>query len=498
MAYQINRFNQTLLTVLDDGTIDRSTDLKFVGKNYAGYGEIHNENFLFLLENFSNDTAPPNRIKGQIWFDSSVSKLKFYDGTSWRTAGGAEVTDERPGNLTEGDFWWDAANDQLFAFNGSDFILVGPQNVGEGITGTQDRTVLDTSNTAREIVASVINGKTVAVFSDEEFEILNTPNNIIEGFDRVKRGVTLINTNANGVTTTDHFFWGTASNSQRLGGLEASDFVTQGSASFNTRVEFTDNGFTLGDSGDLRVYVPDGTDNKIAIENQIGNNIFFGVKDGQTVTNTFRITGDNILPGITNLLDDPKAYVDRDIDIGSSSRPFQTVYADRFEGTTTVAQTMEDQDGIQRSLSKQAVENTIALRDASGDLRANLFVGTALTAKYADLAEKYTTESALPVGTVVSVCAHQDHEMCAANTGDVVTGVVSENPAYLMNSEQQGQAVALVGRVPVRTVGAVKKGDRLFARNGTAVTDSSVSFIGIALESSDIDAEKLIEVYLKV
>lgn len=498
MAYQINRFNQTLFTVLEDGTIDQSTDLKFVGKNYAGYGEIHNENFLFLLENFSNDTAPPNRIKGQIWFDSSVSKLKFYDGTTWRTAGGAEVTDDRPSNLTEGDFWWDAANDQLFAFNGSDFILVGPQNVGKGITGTQDRTVLDKYNVPHEVVASVINGKTVAVFSDEEFEILNTPNNIIEGFDRIKRGITLINTNANGVTTTDHFFWGTASNSQRLGGLEASDFVTQGSASFNTRAEFTDKGFTLGDSGDLRVYVPGNTDDKIAIENQIGNNIFFGVKDGQNVTNTFRITGGNILPGIIDVSANPNNYVDRDIDIGSSSRPFQTVYADRFEGTTTVTKTMEDQGGDQRSLSKQAEENTIALRDASGDLRANLFVGTALTAKYADLAENYTTETELPVGTVVSVCAHEDHEMCAANSGDIVAGVVSQNPAYLMNADHTGQAVAIAGRVPVRILGAVKKGDRVFAQDGVAVTDNSASFIGIALESSATSAEKLIEVYLKI
>mgnify|MGYP003307612161 CR=1 FL=1 len=53
MAYQIDRYNNTLLTNVEDGTVDQTTDLKFIGKNYAGYGEIQNENFLFLLENFS-------------------------------------------------------------------------------------------------------------------------------------------------------------------------------------------------------------------------------------------------------------------------------------------------------------------------------------------------------------------------------------------------------------------------------------------------------------
>ena len=51
MAYVINRYNTVQLSVVEDGTIDQTTDLKLVGKNYAGYGEIQNENFVFLLEN---------------------------------------------------------------------------------------------------------------------------------------------------------------------------------------------------------------------------------------------------------------------------------------------------------------------------------------------------------------------------------------------------------------------------------------------------------------
>jgi hypothetical protein len=82
MPYSIDRFNGTTLTVIEDGTIDTTTDIKLIGKNYAGYGEVQNENFLHLLESFSGTTAPPRPISGQIWFDSGTKKLKFYDSTS--------------------------------------------------------------------------------------------------------------------------------------------------------------------------------------------------------------------------------------------------------------------------------------------------------------------------------------------------------------------------------------------------------------------------------
>ena len=66
MAYTIDRYNGTTLTVVQDGTVDQTTDIKFVGKNYAGYGEIQNENFLNLLENFSGANQPPRAISGQV------------------------------------------------------------------------------------------------------------------------------------------------------------------------------------------------------------------------------------------------------------------------------------------------------------------------------------------------------------------------------------------------------------------------------------------------
>ena len=79
MAYTVNNFTGTLIATVEDGTIDNTTNLRFIGKNYAGYGEIQNENFLHMLENFAGGTAPSRPVSGQLWFDSSTSKLKFYD-----------------------------------------------------------------------------------------------------------------------------------------------------------------------------------------------------------------------------------------------------------------------------------------------------------------------------------------------------------------------------------------------------------------------------------
>ena len=161
MAYTINRFDTSQLTVVEDGTIDQTTDLKLVGKNYAGYGEIQNENFVFLLENFAGNNQPPKPVSGQLWFDSSSSKLKFYDGTKWRTTGGAEISATSPAGLAEGDFWWDTNNEQLYAYNGTSFILVGPQGAGDAVTQFQSRTIRDNGGTNRAVSVSIINDEVI-------------------------------------------------------------------------------------------------------------------------------------------------------------------------------------------------------------------------------------------------------------------------------------------------------------------------------------------------
>jgi hypothetical protein len=129
-----------------------------------------------------------------------------------------------------------------------------------------------------------------------------------------------------------------------------------------------------------------------------------------------------------------------------------------------------------------------------------LFQGTATQARYADLAEKYSTAEELAPGTVVTVCAHEDHEVEAASVGTIAIGVVSTDPAVMMNSEAEGQYIGLKGRLPVRVIGAVKKGQEVYVNdNGCASTAiNGGSLVGVALESNSDEGEKLVECVLKV
>jgi len=505
MAYTIDRYNRTVLTVVEDGTVDDTTDIKLVGKNYAGYGEIQNENFVYLLENFAGANPPPKAISGQIWFDSNTSKLKFYDGSKFRTTGGAEISNTSPTGLTEGDFWWDTANEQLYAYNGTDFILVGPQDAGDGVTQMQSRTVRDVNGLTHSVILSVVNDVVVHVISNDAFTIDGTDaENAITGFDVIKRGITLVNTQASsgGVTSTDHLFWGTVSNAKKLDGVDAANYVvtTPGSPTiFNEVAQFSDAGLTVGDSQDLQIFIPSGTDNKVAIINDIGDTIFFSAKPTSgSPTNSIRITPDSLLPGVTNIAANPLTYVNRSVNIGSVGAPFNEIHANNFIGVSEKASKLivgTNEDELEGAVAPNP--NTIAVRDGSGDIRANLFRGVALTARYADLAEKYTTDTDYPVGTVMAVGG--EAETRAAKTSDLVIGVISDKPAFLMNEDGEGQAIALKGRVPVRVKGPVSKGQPVYAwEDGVCTTIASNGLVGVALETNNDDSEKLVECVLKV
>jgi len=139
----------------------------------------------------------------------------------------------------------------------------------------------------------------------------------------------------------------------------------------------------------------------------------------------------------------------------------------------------------------------VPVRDASGNINAVLFQGTATSAKFADLAEKYTTDQEYPIGT--AMCVGGEEETTAAKASCMCIGVISAEPAYLMNSDAEGQAIGLKGRVPVRVKGPVKKGEAIYAWDeGVCSTVQTTALVGIALESNSDESEKLVETVLKV
>lgn len=316
MAYKVDRFNGTFLVNVADGTIDTTTDLRFVGKNYAGYGEIQNENFLHLLENFSNTTQPPKAVIGQIWYDSANKKLKFYDGARFKFANGAESSTTAPSGLAVGEFWWDSANQQLYTWSGTDYILVGPEASPElGASSVVSVQVTDTSNVNHSVVKIISADETIAIISRDEF-IPNSAALLSPAFNVIKKGITLRNTNALGVTSDDHVYWGTASNSDRLGGRPASEYLTNPPQPFTGEVSFKDPGFSLGDDNDLRIRVENS--DELIFENRLGSDITIRI----TVTETtderdvavFGQTG--MFPGLTATYD-----------LGTTSLRWNNVYA---------------------------------------------------------------------------------------------------------------------------------------------------------------------------
>lgn len=171
MSYQINKTNGDLLTELVDGSIDTSsTDLTLVGRNYKGYGEAFNENFVSLLENFASTSAPSNPLKGQLWFDLSDDRLKIYDGETFRTAGGPIVSPDQPANQVTGDLWIDNSEKKLYMWDGTVWTLVGPTYTsGQGKTVFEAETMVDTSGTQRTVLALYIGGVLAGLLSRQEF-----------------------------------------------------------------------------------------------------------------------------------------------------------------------------------------------------------------------------------------------------------------------------------------------------------------------------------------
>ena len=567
MAYQVDKFNGTFLTSVADGTIDTTTDLRFVGKNYAGYGEVQNENFLHILENFANTTAPPKAIEGQVWYDSGNKKLKFYDGTKFKSASGAEISATAPGGLGIGDFWWDTSAKQMYAYDGGSFILIGPEASPDlGTSGVAAQVVKDSGNANHSILKVLAGGKTVAIASQTAFT-LNSSVNPIDDFTAIKKGLTLANTDTNGISASDYVYWGTSSNALRLGGLQASDYITKGTVEFTSTVLYDDPGFKVGDQRDLHIFVNSADEPRI--NSLLGNPIDLVVTDGGVDYKTVQVTLSSLRPGTSatfdlgestykwkdiyaqtitanltgNVTGDVTGTVkgnvianDTQVMINASTKeigytgaqlvgtlvgnvsgnvtgtasnannlnniapsigipsplvpsiPVRDVNGDitanQFIGIADNADKLAV-DGTYRVADTDPVASTVAARDSSGNLEAVLFEGTATSARYADLAEKYLTDKNYEDGTVVSVGGPQ--EVTAAKEGDRALGVISPSPAYMMNAHLAGgQFVALKGRLQVNVIGAVNKGDRLVATdNGCAKSSaSSADVFGIALESS--------------
>ena len=397
MPYILNKTNGAVLTTIEDASLDITTNLTFVGRNYSGYGEAVNENFLKLLENFANNAEPSRPVMGQLWFDAGSQQLKVCsDGKTFKGLANMYVQSTTPNLPKRGDLWWDSTNKQLKSYDGATFLIIGPptsavakgtwvsvEEISQGDESLVPQTLLE-AKIGPNVVATIAN------LSGDDPNRVFTPNQITSSLTInsgtwivVKNGITLKGCNTLGSSKeTGYYFWGTASDALRS------------TTATNVTTAFT--------SANSNHYVP-----------------FVTTVNGDSAVLTT-----------------------------------STFY---FNPST------------------------------------NILNVTATAARYADLAENYLSDKIYSIGTVMAVGGSA--EVTACQPGDRAIGVVSDKPAYLMNEGLVGgTAIALKGRVPVRIVGTVNKGDRLVAAdNGRArsTPPGHPDVFAIALESSKPNATRI-------
>jgi hypothetical protein len=191
MAYAINKTDGTVVATVADGTLDTtSSSLSLIGKNYAGYGEVLNENQIKILENFANTSSntPTSPLQGQIWYNTTANQLQVYNGSSFKSVSGANVSASEPTNTAQGDLWYDSTNGQLYVYSGSSFVLVGPASTtGAGVTGAVSTTITDNTGIDRSVLQFKIADTIIGMLSSVEF----TPQTSISGFATISKGFDL-------------------------------------------------------------------------------------------------------------------------------------------------------------------------------------------------------------------------------------------------------------------------------------------------------------------
>ena len=450
MAYTINKTDGAIFATVADGTINTTSSLTLVGKNYAGYGEFLNENVLKLLESGANTTQPSAPLTGQLWFDKTAAVLKVYNGTLFKNLGSATASGSQPTSVVAGDLWFDSTNAQLKVYDGSAFILVGPSfTAGSGTTGAIVDTIEDNVAVDHVVVKMFVEDDIVAMVSkDATF----TPGAAITGFATIGPGIQLSTAVSNAV------FKGSATNAQTLDNLDSTDFLSAvgNDTTSGTLGVLNDTGLAVGVDSDLRVSVS-GSD--VTVQNQTSDgDVILRVNDGGVATTV--ATLDGATATLQMSADILNAQADGVGNIGSASVGFNTIHA------------------------------------------------KATSAQYADLAERFEADVAYPAGTVVELGGAKEVTVAQQDLTDAVFGVISTQAAYLMNgsagSNETHPPIAMSGRVPVRVVGIVKKGDRLvsagngLARSAKQGEANAFNVVGRALETKSSAKEGTVEAIVTI
>ena len=550
MAYTINLTDGNVFATIADGTVNTSSSMILVGKNYAGYGEFLDENFIHLLECGSNTTAPAAPLTGQLWWDKTNNLLKVYNGTVFKTISAATSSATAPTSNVQGDLWYDTVNQQLKVWTGAAFIVVGPAfSSTQGTTGAIPETINDSSASPHFITSLYVNNTRVAIVSKDATFTPAAPINT--DFPSIFNGITLWNSGS-------PVFGGNATNAQLLDSLDSTDFMratantaTSGTVRINNDLGLfvgTANAAIISETGNDGVVRSGISGGNLVIQANVGGTLYdvarslgasgtFAISNAATVGTTLSVTGNitganlntgaqvvatgnvtggnivtaglitaagaitgtaNITGGnlrtaglisatgnITSAANVAGTFFIGNgsqltgLSLGVSVTKFQNGTSEGNVGTsggninfdvggTSNVAVFTTTGGVFNGLTTPSIakSGTNAVGNIGSSVNYfNRVFATATTALYADVAERFASDEVMEPGTVVELGGTKEITRATSELSEQVFGVISTNPAFMMNGgageDDTHPAVAMTGRVPVKIVGRVRKGDRL-------------------------------------
>ena len=408
-------------------------------------------------------------LEGEMSVDTTKDVVVVHDGS---TAGGRAMLREDVDNL---------ADDAISGNKVHGGTISGNVVLGDGATATTQSASNNSTKlaTTAYVDAQVDTEDTLAELDDTNIGGLASGHILVydgsNSFDNVAMSgdVTIA---ANGATTIQ-------ANSVALGTDTTGNYVA-----------------TIADSGSSNITVANSGAESAAITLNTVQNI--GTGASPTFTG-LTLTGDLTVQGTTTTVASTVVSIaDAMIQLASgnsgASAAYIGVQAERG-GTDAYFVWEESSDRWRATTSTDGSSHTDA------NMQCGTLNGTATAALYSDLAERYSSDAVYEAGTVVSFGGANEVTQSTAMYDTRVAGVVSTNPAHLMNAEagtnETHPAIALSGRVPVKVMGTVRKGDLMVtsAQTGVAMAaDERVTgaIIGKAIEAHTGEGIGVIEVLI--
>jgi hypothetical protein len=378
MSYTINTTTGQVLITLLDGTADgpdinpglNSSDLDLFGKNYPFYGQYLDENFIKLLQNFANITAPSNPLQGELWYDISTAGnhiLRIYNGTSWLPVSPVWVSPSAPVTTQVGAQWWDSTNYQLNMYNGSSWSLIGPAyKAPDGKSGAIVEDVIDTNSVTHTVIKFYTNNNVSCIVSyDQPFTL--SAGSAVAGFSVISPGITLS-------TEANNLLYGTAVNAQQLGNIVAANYA-------RTDIDSTFYGNISVGGGNLNISTNGGLGTSKFLNNVLNGNISFHANVGGVSTRMLHInalTSEVVVNAnpISSLGIATKNYVDTSISVATT--PLAPLASPTLTGTPLAPNVALASANTAQIATMNSVQNSITNATTAPWLGSQKTVSTSL------------------------------------------------------------------------------------------------------------------------